>query len=83
MTGPSLVIHVHCHAMLGRRDVRPYQSRRAPALCRSINLDEHFNAAYMVGDDMVFVGDLPSSRHDVKAVRPAVVVVDIRSNDIA
>ena len=32
---------------------------------------------------MVFVGDLPSSRHDVRAVRPAVVMVDIGSNDIA
>ena len=36
-----------------------------------------------MGDDVVFVGDLPSSRHDVRTVRPAVVVVDIGSNDIA
>ena len=71
------------HARPDRRDVRPFQSRRAATLCRNINLDENLNAAYMVADDIVFVSDLPRSRHDVRAVGPAMVVVDIGSNDIA
>ena len=75
--------HVRRHPRPDRRDVRPYQSRRAAALCRNINLDMNFNAAYTVGDDIVFVCDLPRSHREVRSVRPAVVVVDIGSNDIA
>ena len=76
-------MHVRRHAGPEGHDVRPYQRCWAPALCWRINLDELFNTAYMVGDDMVFVGDLPRSRRDVRAVKPAVVVVDIGSKNIA
>ena len=71
------------HARPDRCDVRPFQSRRAAALCRNFNLDENFHAAYTVGDDIVLVSDLPRSRRDVRALGPAVVVVDIGPNDIA
>ena len=75
--------HVRRHPRPDQRNVRPYQSRGTATLCRNINLDVNFNAAYTVGDDIVFVCDLPISHRDVRSVRPAVVMVDIGSNDIA
>ena len=65
------------------RDGRPHHVERARELAKELGLDKQFAGAYTAADDIVFIRELEHTRRTIATVKPAVVVIDIGTNNIA
>jgi lysophospholipase L1-like esterase len=64
-------------------DVLPDHRQRAEHLVQQMRLSNHFSAAYTVSEGIIFIRDVVAAAEVVLSTNPAVLIIDIGSNDIA
>lgn len=86
LVGHSFVRRLRDHYLprgMRYRDVGPTHVERAAQLAAKLDMNKNFTGVYTESDGMVYIRHLESTRQTIQAVKPAVVVIDIGSNDIA